>query len=146
MKSTKTGLRRAAIAMLVLAFSVAAVSAGETMTPGDIAKTFSGMTLDGIYFNNTYFTETYNDDGTIRYHDTSSADSGKWFVRKGQFCTFYDGQEGACFTVEKDGANCFTFYEEDPDTGKIDHDRWTSRGWNRAAGKATCPTAPEVEI
>ena len=148
MKSTdRRAGRRAAMAALSLALWTGSIAlAGETVNARDLEKTFKGMTLDGVYYNSAYFTEVYREDGSIRYSDANGADSGKWSVKNGQFCTFYEGQEGACFTVEKDGANCFTFFEKDPDTGQIDRDKWTSRGWDRAKGKATCPTAPEVEI
>ena len=68
------------------------------MTEAEITATFSGMTLDGTYLDGTFFTETYHDDGSIRYWDAVGADSGEWEVKDGQFCTFYDSQQGACFT------------------------------------------------
>ncbi len=108
------------------------------MSEADIEATLGGATLDGTYFDGSYFTEAYHDDGTIRYWDAVSADSGEWSVQDGQFCTFYEGQEGACFTVERDGTNCFTFFEKDPDTGAIDEKKWTSRGWIRGHDN-TCP-------
>jgi hypothetical protein len=147
MKSTDKRAAGPAALLVVAVFSCLAPTAiaSETMDAADIAKTFSGMTLDGVYYNGQFFTETYDDDGSIRYHDASGADSGEWSVRDGKFCTFYEDQEGACFEVERDGANCFTFVEPDPDTGRIDPESWTSRGWSRAA-KPTCPTAPEVAI
>ena len=128
-----------------LLWVAATAFAGDMMGEDEIQKTFAGMTLDGVYFNGQFFTETYHDDGSIRYSDSNGADSGEWSVKDGKFCTFYEGQEGACFQVQRDGANCFTFYEPDPDTGRIDLNNWTSRGWNRNS-KSTCPTAPEVEI
>jgi hypothetical protein len=48
---------------------------------------------------------------------------------------------------ERDGENCFTFYEaveEQPGDPKP-HTAWTSRGWNRASD-STCPTPPAAEI
>ena len=143
MKSTNRRLALPVVALLVV-WAWPAL-AGQTMTEAEITAAFTGMTLDGTYLDGTYFTETYHDDGTIRYWDAVGADSGEWEVKDGQFCTFYDSQQGACFTVERDGANCFTFYERDTKTGEIDHDAWTSRGWNRAHD-ATCPTAPEVGL
>jgi hypothetical protein len=146
MSTDKRAARLTGMAIATLLFWVgASASASEKMTAKDIEKTFEGMTLDGVYYNGQFFTEAYHDDGSIRYSDSSGADSGEWSVKDGKFCTFYEGQEGACFEVERDGANCFTFYEPEPDTGKINPDNWTSRGWNRAS-KPTCPTAPEVEI
>ena len=127
--------------------SAAAASAGERMSGADIGRTFRGITLDGIYDDGAFFSETYFDDGSIRYHDSNGADSGEWSVSGDTFCTFYEDQTGACFFVVRDGANCFTFYESIEDgSGKMVPRRdWTSRGWNRDA-EATCPTPPGAEI
>ena len=71
---------------------------------------------------------------SIRYHDVNGADSGEWSVKDDTFCTFYEGQEGACFFVERDGANCFTFFE----AATIRHAAAASRANGpRAAGTAT---------
>jgi len=110
-----------------------------------MVEAFTDITLDGIYFDGTFFTEAYHEDGSIRYWDAVAADAGEWSIRKGEFCTFYEGQQGACFTAFRDGDNCFTFFEKDPDTGEIDPEKWTSRGWNRAHGN-TCPEAPEGKL
>jgi hypothetical protein len=123
------------------------VTAGERVAEGDIANLLSGVTLDGIYNNGAFFTETYNTDGSVRYHDVDGSDSGQWSVRDGKFCTFYESQEGACFFVERDGDNCFTFYVPDdkggPNAGPAKD--WTSRGWDRNK-PSTCPTAPEIQL
>lgn len=144
MKSTdkRVALLAAALALVLLAGPAVA---GERMSQAEIEAALPGITLDGIYWDGTYFTETYHDDGTIRYWDAVAADSGEWSIQDGQFCTFYSGQEGACFTVERDGTNCFTFFEKDPDTGAIDPKKWTSRGWNRAHDN-TCPAPPEAKL
>ncbi|MCX5579848.1 hypothetical protein [Kaistia terrae] len=124
-----------------------ATLAGERVREAELARIFSGVTLDGIYLGGAFFSETYNDDGSVRYHDVGKSDSGQWSVRDGKFCTFYDSQEGACFFVERDGANCFTFYVPDaaggPKAGPAKD--WTSRGWDRRK-PATCPTAPEIQL
>lgn len=132
-------------AALFLALAPASAAAGSRMSEAEIKAAFDGTTLDGVYFNHIYFTEAYHDDGTIRYWDAVSADSGEWSVQDGQFCTFYEGQEGACFTVERDGANCFTFYEKAADNGTIDPEKWTSRGWIRGRDN-TCPDAPQAAL
>jgi hypothetical protein len=133
------------LGVVLLALVAAPAAAGERMSPAEIETTFTGATLDGIYFNHVYFTEAYHDDGTIRYWDAVAADSGEWSVQDGQFCTFYQGQEGACFTVERDGANCFTFFEKKADTGAVDPKTWTSRGWIRGRNN-TCPEPPTAEL
>ena len=143
-KSTDKRLMAAALAALV-AMAATSAGAGTPMTSDEIETSLSGVTLDGIYLDGNYFTETYHEDGTIRYWDAVSADSGEWAIQADQFCTFYEDQEGACFTVERDGANCFTFYEKDAKSGMIDPNRWTSRGWNRAHDN-TCPEAPAAKL
>lgn len=105
-------------------------------------KAFSGITLDGVYANGTHFTEIYREDHTIRYLDPGGADSGEWSIRDGLFCTFYEGQQGACFAVHRLGDNCFTFFEADT-AGRATN--WSARGWNRSE-PTTCPTSPIIAI
>jgi len=97
----------AAFAMILTAF---AANAGQSMNGSEIEKTFRSVTLDGIYGDGRFFSETYFDDGTIRYHEADGADSGDWSVREDMFCTFYEGMEGGCFFVYREGANCFIFF------------------------------------
>jgi len=141
MKSTQ--LRLGVALVLLAAAVVPGAAAGERMSGGELDRAFTGITLDGIYFNRTYFTEVYNEDRTIRYWDAAGADSGRWSIRDGLFCTFYEGQQGACFLVERDGDNCFTFFELDEDDRPLAD--WTSRGWNRDM-PPTCPTPPAAAI
>ncbi|MBZ9937298.1 hypothetical protein LB518_13420 [Mesorhizobium sp. BR1-1-16] len=138
--------RRAAVlalAALALAMARPPAEAGERLTTEEITKTFSGMTLDGIYHDGEFFSETYRDDGSIRYHGADAADMGEWSASNGRFCTFYEASEGGCFFVDRDGANCFTFTVDEG----IAHPRpardWTSRGWDRTR-PSTCPTVPEA--
>jgi hypothetical protein len=120
-------------------------AAAERMSASDIEAALGGIVLDGIYADGTYFTEAYHDDHSIRYWDANGAASGEWSIEHGLFCTFYENLEGACFAVERDGANCFTFFEMDPDNAGAPLKDWTSRGWNRAS-PATCSTKPEVAL
>ncbi len=137
-------LRMAIAAAVVLAASPVAM-AQDRMGAEDLEAMLDGITLDGIYANGTYFTEAYHDDHTIRYWDANGADSGEWSIENGLFCTFYDSQQGACFAVQRDGDNCFSFFEMDRNdpTGPLAN--WNSRGWNRAR-QSTCPSAPEVSL
>ncbi len=139
-------LLKAACASLLLLVS-GTEAALPLMAAADIEKAFRGVTLDGIYYDGSFFSETYFEDGTIRYHDAVGADSGDWSVSEDMFCTFYADQQGACFVVVRDGKNCFTFYETDnqPDGTAKPRPDWTSRGWNRNE-EATCTTAPEAVI
>jgi hypothetical protein len=144
MKST---IRRA-IPLLVLSLAALAPAvAGERLHGFEIRRAFNGITLDGIYRGGAFFSETYNDDGTIRYHDADGADSGRWSVSGDTFCTFYDRQPGACFYVLSHGDNCFTFHQSTEDeTGRQGPSQdWASEGWNRGR-PATCEKRPEAEI
>jgi hypothetical protein len=144
-KSIAMPFKAALLALIFLA--TGANAAGSRMAQADIEQAFRGVTLDGIYYDGSFFSETYFEDGTIRYHDAFGADSGDWSVRDNMFCTFYDGQQGACFFVVREGKNCFTFYEpvKAPDGTMKPRDDWTSRGWNRQE-EATCSKAPEAVI
>ncbi|MCX5514329.1 hypothetical protein C3941_14745 [Kaistia algarum] len=133
-------------AMLAALLVAGAAGAGERVPESEIERIFSGMTLDGTYANGSFFSETYNSDGTIRYHDPDGADSGEWSVKDGRFCTFYENAEGACFAVERDGANCFTFYAPSGTSSDAPlNPDWTSRGWDTTL-PPTCPKAPEVQL
>jgi hypothetical protein len=143
-------MRMRLASMLVIAIALvpsAEASGGQRMVSEEIAKALTGITLDGIYQDGLFFSETYFEDGLIRYHDVHGADSGEWLVEDDTFCTFYETQSGACFYVERDGDNCFTFFEaiEDDDGKTHPAPQWTSRGWNRDMDQ-TCPTPPEAEI
>ncbi|SHF50260.1 hypothetical protein SAMN02745157_2232 [Kaistia soli DSM 19436] len=131
--------------MMTLALAAAAhpAAAGERMTTGEIEATFSGMTLDGIYRSGEFFSETYRDDGSIRYHGTEGADMGEWSAEGGRFCTFYESADGGCFFVDRDGANCFTFTVDEGTLNPKPARDWTSRGWDRTR-PSTCPKAPEA--
>jgi hypothetical protein len=144
MKSTK----RVGAALLVVSLAALAPAvAGEPLHGFEIRHAFGGITLDGIYRGGAFFSETYNVDGTIRYHDADGADSGEWSVRGDTFCTFYDRQPGACFYVLGHGENCFTFHQsvEDKTGRQGPGEDWAAEGWNRDR-PATCPKAPEAEI
>jgi hypothetical protein len=141
------GLRAGLAIAAFLALGVIVAEAGQSMAAPDIEKTFRGVTLDGIYNDGTFFSETYFDDGSIRYHDAAGADSGDWSVRENLFCTFYKDQQGACFFVVREGPNCFVFYEpvRGADGGLAPRETWTSRGWRRETD-ATCSSPPEAVI
>lgn len=132
---------------LAIGLAAQTALAGTRVPEAEIAGFLSGVTLDGIYNNGAFFSETYAEDGSVRYHDVDGSDSGRWSVRDGKFCTFYDKQEGACFFVERDGTNCFTFFVPDeaggPNAGPAKD--WTSRGWDRRK-PSTCKTAPEIHL
>ena len=145
MKSTNKPIITLLLAAAV-SLAVFSADAGQRMTSSEIEGAFNGITLDGIYNDGTFFSETYKDDGSIRYHDRNGSDSGEWSVKGDTFCTFYESQQGACFFVERDGKNCYTFFEARGDqNGPAPSGAWTSRGWNRE-GKSTCPTPPGAEI
>lgn len=131
----------------LLALPALPAAAGEKLGAADIAATFRGMTLDGIYRDGEFFSETYHEDGSIRYHGADGADAGEWTVEDDRFCTFYEDADGACFFVERDGANCFSFYAPlDNGGGPLRPEKdWTSRGWDRTK-PSTCPKTPEIQL
>jgi len=141
---------RFVLALLML-FAAPAVAdtggGGKRMLGSEIRLALTGITLDGVYSDNLFFSETYFEDGLIRYHDINGADTGEWTIEDDTFCTFYESLSGACFFVERDGDNCFTFFEAIEDDKGVLHPaaEWTSRGWNRDE-ESTCPTPPEAEI
>ncbi len=141
---------RPLLVFLVLAATFGAAEAGgsgQRMLGDEIRAALTGITLDGIYSDKLFFSETYFEDGLIRYHDVHGADSGEWTIEDDTFCTFYESLSGACFFVERDGDNCFSFFEAVEDENGALHPApdWTSRGWNREKD-STCPTPPEAEI
>jgi len=138
---------RVALAALPLLLAGPAAEASERLFGFEMEKTFSGFTFDGIYDDGAFFSETYFEDGSIRYHDVKGADSGQWSIEGDTFCTFYEGAQGACFVVERDGENCFTFYEAIEGEGGAPKasENWTSRAWNRES-ESTCATPPGAEI
>jgi hypothetical protein len=134
--------------LAVIAMSAASsADAGQSMAAAEIEEAFRGITLDGVYYDGSFFSETYFDNGTIRYRDAVGADSGDWSVSGDMFCTFYETLQGSCFFVVREGDNCFTFFEpeHDPAGEIVPRESWTSRGWNRQR-EATCATPPEAEI
>ena len=121
---------------------------------------FAGQTLDGHYGNQTTWTETYFADGRIDYKESQRFARGRWHLRAGAFCTYYDPPFvpaflGGCWRVLKQGANCYEFYtagsqlpgrseDEDGETGDLDRPlRWNARGW-RTSEPSTCPEKPSV--
>jgi hypothetical protein len=139
MMSIASDLRLVALGLALAALPAPAMPAEAILGNDDLTRTFSGMTLDGVYKDGGFFSETYRPDGTINYLDANGRNDGNWSVKDGAFCTFYREQQGSCFFVRQEGANCFAFFE--PKTGpggtKVPRDDWTSRGWNRAS-PSTC--------
>src|SRR4051812_11016847 len=101
MKSTKT----LSIVLLLVSLLANAALAVEHLHGFEIRRLLSGITLDGVYRGGAFFSETYNEDGTLRYRDGSSADTGRWEAATDLFCTYYEHQQGGCFYVASDGSN-----------------------------------------
>lgn len=87
-----------------------------------ISSALPGMTMTGNYGNGIRFTETYHPDGTVTYSDDNASDRGRWFVRGRLFCTFYDKEDGACFSVRKSGTNCYEYFTQEEEDGSIHAD------------------------
>lgn len=110
-----------------------------------LSSTFRGMTMVGKYADGMTFTETYHQDGSITYADDASADKGRWFVRGKLFCTFYDTANGACFSVQKSGNNCYEYFIQEEENGSpsTDQGAWNSIGWDEAK-PSTCDLSPKI--
>jgi hypothetical protein len=110
-----------------------------------LSATFRGMTMVGKYADGMTFKETYHEDGSITYVDDASADKGRWFVRGKLFCTFYDTANGACFSVQKSGTNCYEYFIQEEENGSPSNDRgaWNSIGWDEAK-PSTCDLSPKI--
>ncbi len=134
-------------AAVLLALSAASAEAGGTMSAAEIDETLRGITLDGVYHDGAFFSETYFEDGSLRYRDAAGVESGDWSIDGDLFCTFYERLRGACFFVVRQGDNCFTFFEAVRGSGgdRVPRPTWTSRGWNRRSA-ATCVKPPEAAI
>jgi hypothetical protein len=146
MKSTDACRRGmvAALALMMAATAAAPALAGEKLNDSELRLALSGVTVEGDYGDGAPFTETYRANGSIKYSDEQGAQTGTWSIKDGHFCTFYKGMDGGCFVVERDGANCYTFFSADPQTGKIDPLHWTARAWDSAKGGDTCPGSDVV--
>lgn len=110
-----------------------------------LSATFRGMTMIGKYADGTNFKETYHEDGSITYLDDASSDKGRWFVRGQLFCTFYDTANGACFAVQKSGANCYEYFIQQEESGSpsADQGAWNSIGWDETK-PSTCDLSPKT--
>ncbi len=115
------------------------------MSNSEISATFPGMTMVGKYSDGMNFRETYHQDGSITYVDDVSADKGRWFVRGKLFCTFYEVSNGACFSVQKSGANCYEYFVEEEENGSksANPGEWNSIGWDEDK-PSTCDLAPKT--
>jgi hypothetical protein len=134
-------------ALSVACFLATGAAAGERLKADAITGLVKGATFDGNYRDGGFFTETYATDGTIRYADGRGTDMGTWSVDRDMFCTFYEGQDGACFYVEQESANCFRFFEPKVEgSGDIGpRDEWTSEAWDRSK-PSTCTVSREQSI
>lgn len=101
-------LRILAVGLLL----AAPARAAELMTADAMRSEFGGHTITGYYTRDQVaFVETYIVGGGIDYKDTLGADTGKWSLKDGTFCTFYDHMTGACWYVVKQKPDCYEFYD-----------------------------------
>lgn len=104
--------------------------AGGPLSEAEILALVAGTTVSGIYENGVPFLEMYGHDGSLRYVMARSMLSGRWYVRGGALCTFYDDGSGGCFRIERESENCFAYHE-------LERDAFVAFGWN-AAEAPTC--------
>jgi hypothetical protein len=136
-----------ALAFVISAGASNAEQVSAWMPDAEIKTAFAGVTIDGIYADNSLFTETYGSDGRLAYRDMRGALAGRWSVVNGAFCTLYDSMiTGGCFRVTRHSANCYEFYfvatkESEAAADLPKTPRWTARGWDKSKA-ATCDENP----
>lgn len=107
-----------ALIALVLASSPAAPA--EHIGEAQLSAELGGHTIKGYYTHSKVtFVEVYLADGRITYKDDDKADGGRWSVRNGTFCTFYDNINGGCWHVLKRSVNCYEFFPADVFSGPV---------------------------
>lgn len=100
--------------------SPAAPRAAEYIGEAQLATELGGHTIKGYYTRNKVsFVEVYLPGGRITYKDDDKADGGRWSVRDGTFCTFYDTINGGCWHVLKRSVNCYEFFPADAFAGPV---------------------------
>ena len=72
---------RLAVGLIVVLIAVTRSAATDHLLGFEIRRALVGITLDGIYPTGAFFSETYGEDGAIRYDDADGADKGEWSVR-----------------------------------------------------------------
>ena len=139
-------LRTALFALSALCAATGA-EAGQRLFGFELEKTFSGFTSTASTMTARSSARPISRTARSATTTSNGADSGQWSVEGDTFCTFYESAQGACFFVERDGENCFTFYEAVEGAGGAlsPSETWTSRGWNRESD-STCTTPPGAEI
>ena len=135
---------------LALAIATVPAAAGERMNAEDLEQALSpaSRSTASIANGDLLLRELQCEDGTIRYHDPDRRGfSGEWSGSEtGASAPSMKAPQGACFFVERDGANCFTFTAaEEKDGRPVPQKDWASRGWDRTK-PSTCPTAPEIQL
>lgn len=108
------------LALAVPLFMPASSRAAEHIGEAQLAAELGGHTIKGYYTRNKVsFVEVYLLGGRITYKDDDKADGGRWSVRDGTFCTFYDTINGGCWHVLKRSVNCYEFFPADAFFGPV---------------------------
>lgn len=147
----KRHLHLASLCVLAVCLPAAA-SAGSApnavpLKGPDIIATLEGKTVVGAYANNLAFHEAYEEGGGIVYWDPRGSATGHWSIVNNLFCTFYDNMQGACFRVERIGANCFDYYSvaDTPEAAQKPQEKSTYTARGAIAGQpSTCPDQLQV--
>lgn len=104
-------MRRLFAICVVATIGASSARAAELIGEAQLSAELGGHTIKGYYtFSKVGFVEVYLTDGRITYVDDDKADAGRWSVRGGAFCTYYDKINGGCWHVLKRSVNCYEFY------------------------------------
>lgn len=114
-------MMRAIASMVIAAMAgVSGATAAELVDEAQLSIELGGHTIKGYYTgSNVSFVEVYLSGGRITYKDDDKADAGRWSVRNGAFCTFYDTISGACWYVLKRSVNCYEFFPANDFLGPV---------------------------
>ncbi len=113
-------MKRIAFSFVALVLASLPVASAELIGEAQLSAELGGHTIKGYYTHSKVtFVEIYLRDGRITYKDDDKADGGRWSVRNGTFCTFYDNINGGCWHVLKRSVNCYEFFPADVFRGPV---------------------------
>lgn len=136
-------IMRAVLLSLVLSLLAGTASAQDIpdlnrLLGQELAESFLGQTMDGIYKNprersgTNQFTESFYADGTTYYREGKFTQEGLWEIRDGQFACFTYPEENPdtehCFAIYESGTCQYAYARRNVRNGKPIHpNAWTAK-------------------